>query len=48
MTFVYPPGYPDEIPELSLEPVDEDEGELRDDEEEDVLSQLRANVSCTI
>jgi hypothetical protein len=44
LTVTYPPGYPDEIPELALEPIDEESGELRDDEEEDVLAQLRASV----
>ncbi|GFZ52107.1 hypothetical protein JCM24511_09880 [Saitozyma sp. JCM 24511] len=37
----YPPTYPDAIPELALEQIDEESGELRDGEEEIVLEQLR-------
>ncbi|WVR09324.1 hypothetical protein IAU60_006390 [Kwoniella sp. DSM 27419] len=40
LIFTYPEGYPDVIPEMSLEEV-EDEGELREGEEELILGQLR-------
>lgn len=42
----YPPTYPDAIPELALEQIDEESGELRDGEEEIVLEQLRNVVSA--
>jgi hypothetical protein len=45
LIFTYPPEYPEVIPELSLEPIDEDSGELSEEEEEDVLTQLRVMVS---
>jgi hypothetical protein len=41
----YPPTYPDAIPELALEQIDEESGELREGEEEIVLEQLRNVVS---
>jgi hypothetical protein len=42
----YPPTYPDVIPELKLEEIDEEAGELRDGEEDSILEQLRAVVSA--
>jgi hypothetical protein len=42
----YPPTYPDAIPELALEQIDEELGELREGEEEIVLEQLRNVVSA--
>ncbi|WVQ80025.1 hypothetical protein IAT38_002126 [Cryptococcus sp. DSM 104549] len=41
LIFTYPPTYPDAIPELSLESIDEESGELRDGEEEHLLNELR-------
>lgn len=40
----YPAEYPDVIPELALEPIDEESGELRDGEEERILRELRTIV----
>ncbi|KAK4683937.1 hypothetical protein P7C73_g6272, partial [Tremellales sp. Uapishka_1] len=41
LVFNYPPTYPDVIPELSLEEI-EDEGELREGEEANILEGLRS------
>ncbi|KAL1409035.1 hypothetical protein Q8F55_005859 [Vanrija albida] len=40
LVVTYPPTYPDVIPELSLEEIDEELGELREGEEEEVVGQL--------
>jgi hypothetical protein len=40
----YPPTYPDVIPDMSLEGIDEESGELREGEDEVVLGQLRVVV----
>jgi hypothetical protein len=40
----YPPSYPDVIPELKLEPIDEGSGELTEEESEMVLEKLRMLV----
>lgn len=48
LNVAYPPTYPDEIPELSFEPVDEESGELTEEEEQHVLAQLRENVSTVL
>lgn len=46
LVFSYPPTYPDVIPELKFEELDEEEesGELQDGEEEPLLEQLRGVV----
>lgn len=43
--FKYPPEYPDVLPEMSFEAIDEESGELRDGEEETLLEELRKSVS---
>ena len=45
LVVVYPPTYPDVIPELSFDTIDEEEFvELTDDEEKALLEELRAIV----
>jgi len=41
----YPPTYPDVIPNLSLDSIDEESGELTTEEDGSVLKQLRTVVS---
>jgi len=42
LVVTYPPTYPDDIPDLALEAIDEESGELDEEERQEVLSQLRA------
>ncbi len=42
--FTYPPTYPDVLPDMEFEPIDEDSGELHEEESEAVLGQLRMIV----
>lgn len=44
----YPPTYPDVLPEITFEEVDEDSGELSEEETETVLGQLRTTVSSCV
>lgn len=42
----YPDTYPDVLPDMSLEMLDEESGELTEEEIETVLDQLRTTVSA--
>lgn len=46
LIFTYPPTYPDVLPDMEFESIDEDSGELDDAESELVLGRLRTIVSC--
>lgn len=45
LIFTYPSIYPDVLPDMFFEPIDEDSGELSEPESEEVLTQLRIIVS---
>lgn len=45
LVVTYPPTYPDVIPELGLEDIDEKLGTLREGEAEAVIEQLNQTVS---
>jgi hypothetical protein len=45
LVVTYPETYPDVIPELAFESIDEDEGELTEEESERVVGALNAIVS---
>lgn len=47
MVLSYPPTYPDVAPEMSFETVDEESGELTEEETETVLGQLNTTVSLS-
>lgn len=44
LNFRYPPDYPDVLPEMSFESIDEESGELREGEEDVLLEELRKAV----
>lgn len=45
LELTFPPTYPDVLPEMKFEEVDEDSGELTEEETGTVLDQLRITVS---
>jgi hypothetical protein len=47
LVVTYPETYPDVIPELSFESIDEEDGELTEEEEEKLVHALNAIVSWT-
>jgi len=44
LVLIYPPTYPDVAPEISFETIDEESGELTEEEMETVLGQLNTTV----